>query len=454
MNGVPPSPFDATAAGPDAAGVASRAGDERRDRDVRACRSGVTATRERVLHRRRGATADRDRPRTGPRPGARTSSPACFRFLVDAQGVTGRVRNRRSADGRWHGRRGVEDCWGRSVWAFGSAARFAPDEWMRESALDVLRPRRRATFASPAGDGVRRAWAPPSCSPSSPRDLRARQLLADAVVTIGPFPSDPVWPWPEERLSYANAAIAEALIAAGRLAASAPTCSPTGLTLLRWLLDRQLVDGHLSPVPVAGAGPNDHPPAFDQQPIEVAAMADACARAESVTGDADWRRGVDLAIDWFAGRQRRDGADVGSGHRRRLRWPHPERAQPQPGRRVDVGVDHHHAAPTSARSGEQRVGQSVDEPRPCLNPTMRIFHCDRCGHVVAVRGARVPTLCGLARLRQRGSNDPDAGRRQRPGRLRDRRARRARLAVPQRGVGMQLGAAVAGPTPRGVGRAG
>ena len=30
-------------------------------------------------------------------------------------------------------------------------------------------------------------------------------------------------------------------------------------------------------------------------------MADACARAHVVTGDDEWRRGIDLAIDWFAG---------------------------------------------------------------------------------------------------------------------------------------------------------
>ena len=55
------------------------------------------------------------------------------------------------------------------------------------------------------------------------------------------------------------------------------------------------------PVPVDGAARGDLPPAFDQQPIEVAALADACARAESVTGDATWRSGVELAIGWFAG---------------------------------------------------------------------------------------------------------------------------------------------------------
>ena len=30
-------------------------------------------------------------------------------------------------------------------------------------------------------------------------------------------------------------------------------------------------------------------------------MADACARAYAVTGDDDWRRGLDRAIDWFLG---------------------------------------------------------------------------------------------------------------------------------------------------------
>ena len=74
-----------------------------------------------------------------------------------------------------------------------------------------------------------------------------------------------------------------------------------GLTLRRWLLARETADGHLSPTPVGGAGRADGRHRFDQQPIEVAAMADACARAHTVTGDDGWRRGVELAIDWFAG---------------------------------------------------------------------------------------------------------------------------------------------------------
>jgi hypothetical protein len=119
-------------------------------------------------------------------------------------------------------------------------------------------------------------------------------------VAIGPIGADPSWRWPEPRLAYANAAVAEALIIAGHALGRGEVLED-GLTLLAWLLDRQIVDGHLSVVPVGGAGPSDGAPAFDQQPIEVAALADACARAGDVTGDADWNRGVDLSIDWFEG---------------------------------------------------------------------------------------------------------------------------------------------------------
>src|SRR5690606_2903530 len=81
-----------------------------------------------------------------------------LRFLAESQGVTGTTRNRRSVGGRWHGRRGVEDCWGRSVWAFGTATHRAPEAWMRESALSNFNhaiaqrsPHRRATAFAALG---------------------------------------------------------------------------------------------------------------------------------------------------------------------------------------------------------------------------------------------------------------------------------------------------------------
>jgi hypothetical protein len=132
------------------------------------------------------------------------------------------------------------------------------------------------------------------------RHRRSRELLADAIAVIGSPSMDADWPWPESRLSYANAALPEALIAAGDVL-DRPDVVDDGLLLLRWLLDRESTEGHLSPTPVGGAGPGDATGRFDQQPIEIAALADACRRARVVTGDDEWQHGVDLAIAWFAG---------------------------------------------------------------------------------------------------------------------------------------------------------
>jgi hypothetical protein len=71
--------------------------------------------------------------------------------------------------------------------------------------------------------------------------------------------------------------------------------------MLEWLLAGETRGGHLSVVPVGGWGPGERRPAFDQQPIEVTAIADACARAASVTDDPSWLAGVDMCVAWFLG---------------------------------------------------------------------------------------------------------------------------------------------------------
>jgi len=139
----------------------------------------------------------------------------------------------------------------------------------------------------------------------------ARELLADTVLAIGGPPAGPAkiisprsgtaaWPWPQERLSYANAVLPEVLIQAGHLLGDEAALT-RGLNLLDWLLEAESVDGHFSPTPVGGRGPGDRRPGFDQQPIEIAALADACATAFSITEDPRWADGVRLAAAWFAG---------------------------------------------------------------------------------------------------------------------------------------------------------
>jgi len=220
-------------------------------------------------------------------------------FVRRAQTPTGETKNRRSHSGRWETGRSTDDCWGRSLWGLGVAAAGIDDPSPRRMAL--------ATFERGASHrtGSRRTMAFAALGASevlrvAPDHVAARRLLEDAAATVGRRDAESSWAWLEPRLTYANALLPEALIAAGDALGSEPL-TRRGLDLLAWLLDHETRDGQLSLTPAGGAGPGDVAPGFDQQPIEVAALADACARAHDVTGDAQWADAVGLAAEWFAG---------------------------------------------------------------------------------------------------------------------------------------------------------
>ena len=139
-----------------------------------------------------------------------------------------------------------------------------------------------------------RSWA------RIPDEKAARELLSAAVAAVPPRPTSPAWPWPEPRLRYGNGTLPQALIVAGA-ALRRPAVLTRGLALLSFLLEIETRDGHLSVTPGRGRGPGESGPEFDQQPIEVAAIADCCATAYQVTGDPRWLAGIRLAWNWFLG---------------------------------------------------------------------------------------------------------------------------------------------------------
>ena len=108
------------------------------------------------------------------------------------------------------------------------------------------------------------------------------------------------WPWPEPRLTYANAILAEVHLAAGGVPRR-PPATAAGQRLLAWLIAQETHEGHLSAAPVGGWAPGEARPGFDQQPIEAAAIADACARAAASRSDPQWTEGLHLAVTWFLG---------------------------------------------------------------------------------------------------------------------------------------------------------
>jgi hypothetical protein len=227
-------------------------------------------------------------------------------FLLGALDAQGTCRNRMDRNGTWEDFPALDDCWGRSIWGLGTAASRSDNQLIRELSTDGLQramqqrspwPRAMAFAALGAADVLS----------AEPNNKSARSLLSDAADAMIAPSHQPGWPWPEPRLAYANAILPEAMIAAGS-ALDRPVLLQHGLELLDWLLARETRNGHLSVTPVGGSGPEDRGPRFDQQPIEVAALADACARAVRVDGHRRWTDGIAAARDWFLGDN--DGAVV------------------------------------------------------------------------------------------------------------------------------------------------
>jgi hypothetical protein len=219
-------------------------------------------------------------------------------FLESSVRSDGLAHNRMSADGEWSDEPAMGDWWGRLLWALGTVAAEGSDPWTRARALRTFRiaARKQSTslrtlaFAALGAAEVVRV---------RPDDRIARTLLVEFVAAM-PVLTDPAWLWPERRLTYGNASIPEALIAAGH-ALGDPDATARGLRMLEFLLSVETSDGRFSVTGSGGRGPGESGPLFDQQPIELAALADACARAYAVTGDAMWLRPIALAWSWFTG---------------------------------------------------------------------------------------------------------------------------------------------------------
>jgi hypothetical protein len=219
-------------------------------------------------------------------------------FLELAVAPDGRVRNRMDAGGSWTDEPSVGDWWGRAVGALGFAAAHATRPFHRtRAAYGFLRaaPQRspdvRASAFAVLGAAELLTVRP---------DAEAARALLTASIAVIPTAASAAWEWPESRLRYANATLCEALVAGGS-ALGRPDLVDRGLALLAFLLRLESGPAGLSLTGSAGRAPGDHGPLWDQQAIEAAALADACARAFEATLDPVWRDGVGAAWRWFLG---------------------------------------------------------------------------------------------------------------------------------------------------------
>lgn len=220
--------------------------------------------------------------------------------------ANGRFRNFMSYGRVWTEARGSEDSHGRTIWSLGTTVACCPDPGRRGLARQLFECSVSTTlrFTSP------RAWSYAilgidALLRAEPRNLQAiaaERRLAENLLTLFRMQTHPGWRWFEDTLTYANARLCQALLAAG-LRLNDDEMVSSALVSLDWLADRQDDAGLFAPVGSNGFFPKGGPmAAFDQQPIEACGMVSACLLAFRATADPKWSSRAQQAFDWFLGK--------------------------------------------------------------------------------------------------------------------------------------------------------
>jgi glycosyltransferase involved in cell wall biosynthesis len=218
----------------------------------------------------------------------------------------GRFRNMMSYSRRWLEECGSEDSHGRALWALGAVVGRSVEPGRQTLGGDLFHRALPAVerFTSP------RAWAYTLLGIDE--YLRAfqgdrsvqtvRKVLSERLLDLYRTSSDLAWPWFEDRLTYCNARLSQALLISGKRM-DHEEMIPVGLRSLEWLADLQFSDrGCFATIGSNGFYVRGNAKAqFDQQPVEACAMVSACLDAHGVSGHSRWTHRARRAFDWFLG---------------------------------------------------------------------------------------------------------------------------------------------------------
>lgn len=219
----------------------------------------------------------------------------------------GLFRNFMSYDRRWLEESGSEDCNGRVIYALGYIIKNIDNN----SILAIVKSlfdqsiKNMGSFRSPRT----MAYIIMGCIFYLKRFAGAREVkkicktFCDRLLDDYNNTSNPDWLWFEEYLTYDNARLPQALLMAGNFLGSKAYIS-AGMESLKWLYD-SLYDPEKNCLSLVG---NDGwfvkgktKAKYDQQPIEIPAMIDACYQAFRINADAEWINRLSISFSWFLG---------------------------------------------------------------------------------------------------------------------------------------------------------
>jgi hypothetical protein len=229
-------------------------------------------------------------------------------FLLHAfNEKNGRFRNFLGYDRRWLEDKGSEDCHGRAVWSLGNAVTLAKVKDFGDQALlffdravSVL-----SEFKSPRSlaFGLVGIHAYLARFGGDSKIRRFRENIANHLFDLYSSNASEKWPWIEDTLTYDNGKIPQALLMSGQWLQRGDMVE-AGLSSLEWLIKIQTSKkGYFTPIGNSGWHPRDGEKArFDQQPLEVHSILEACVEAFKISQDPKWITEARHCFEWFLGR--------------------------------------------------------------------------------------------------------------------------------------------------------
>ncbi len=229
-------------------------------------------------------------------------------FLGHAfNGQTGRFHNFMSYDHCWLEEAGSEDSHGRAVWGLGVAVALARDKGQVDFAADLfhraLGTTEHFTYPRAIAFVIIGIHAYLCRYSGDSRARKMRKILSNRLMEQFRDSATQDWPWCEDILTYDNARLPQALLLSGQWLPDHEMLE-MGLRALDWLKKVQTdeIGRHFAAIGNQGWFARDGEKArFDQQPLEAAAMVDACIEAFNCTRDEEWIAEAYQCLNWYQG---------------------------------------------------------------------------------------------------------------------------------------------------------
>jgi hypothetical protein len=218
----------------------------------------------------------------------------------------GRFRNFMSYSRFWREEEGSEDSHGRALWSLGTVVGHSADPGRHSLASALFH----AALPAVSGFHSPRAWAYTLLGIEQylhafegDRNVQAAgREISERLYALFRRTNQPGWPWCEDRVTYCNARLPQALIASATWIGDEGMMA-AGIGSLEWLMTIQrTADGYFAPVGTNGFFDRGMTAAiFDQQPVEACATVSACMQAFRASGDHRWTEHARSAFTWFLG---------------------------------------------------------------------------------------------------------------------------------------------------------